>query len=50
MKTVEILPKWKFEQTPPNPEAIAIRIIDPEGEYHADIKGTKTKFGLSFGI
>jgi len=48
MKSVHIMSKRQFDETPANPEAIAIRIIDPEQEVHSDISGYKDEIKLAF--
>ena len=48
MKSVKVLSKRQFDITEPNPEAIAIRIIDPEQEIHSDILGYKDEIKLAF--
>ena len=48
MKSIKILSKKQFDNTEPNPEAIAIRIIDPEQEVHSDIHGYKDEIKLAF--
>ena len=48
MKSIKILSKRQFDNTESNPEAIAIRIIDPEQEVHSDIHGYKDEIKLAF--
>ena len=48
MKYCKVLSKKEFDNLIVDPEAIAIRIIDPENEAHSDITGYKDELKLTF--
>lgn len=45
---VRILPKQIFDQTDVNPEAICVRIVDPDQRHNEDVSGYKDEIRLEF--
>lgn len=48
MLYVKVLSKLQFDTHTPDPEAIAIRIIDPQGAKHSSISGYRDEIRLEF--